>query len=227
VPSRRLSYSGLADAVAAEILKEEAGLRMPFLLAFGGEGNCRKTSVARLICQMLGNNGLTSAVIELDDYAYDRRLRLESRFSGYDPRSFDLHAFHSDLGRLISGQSIIRPIYDHRYGISCSGCSLESHSHELTSAPIIIAVGVYLDQLLDQAEIIPDISVFFRRVGISRFSSRIRRDVGERGYTMRDAVINYRRMRHDYRTFMRPALSYYSHLCSVGSRVYTLYTGGS
>lgn len=227
MPSRRLSYNGLADAIATEMLKEQASLRRPFLLAFGGEGNCRKTSVAHLISQMLISYGLTSTVIEIDDYGYDRRIRLESRFSGYDPRSFDLHAFHSDLGKLISGRSIVKPFYDHRYGSPCAGCSLKSHRHELASGPIIIAVGVYLDQLVDLAHIAADISVFFRRVGLSRFSSRIRRDVGERGYTLRQAVMNYTRMRQDYRTFMQPALSYYSHLCNVGSRVYTLYTRAS
>ncbi len=222
MPLRQIQHVALARALSEEAATRSRSLSRPVVIAFGGQGNCRKTALGRAISRVLHDDGLTSTVIEIDDYAYPRPARLASGISGYDPRSFNVSAFHAALKALTHGEEVTKPFYDHRFGTVCDGCLQDDHRHNLTPSSILIAIGVYPDLLNLQAQLVPDLSVFFIRAGIWSFVSRLRRDVRERGYSFTQSITNYRQMRRDFGRYMLPALDWYTHHCEVRSRAYTL-----
>lgn len=216
----------LLDQVSAHLAATTAFPVRPMIVAFGGEGNCQKTSLAHALCAHISQQGTSAITIEIDDYAFSRSLRFSGGFSGYDPRSFDIGNFHCGLARLAAGVAIHKPYYDHRTGTPCKGCTKQEHGHRLSPARVIVAVGVYLDLLYENSERRADLSIFFHRIGPSHFFSRMRRDIFERGYDMTQATRNYRRMRRDYVRYIYPAASLYSHDCAVRSRGYLFQANG-
>lgn len=194
--------------------------KQPLLIAFGGEGNCRKTTIAKSVRSVVVQSKVSMTILEIDDYAHPRSLRLASRYSGYNPAAFDIAAFHQDIRSLLLGQSIRKPYYDHSKGEICGYCGDHAHSHEVTSSDVVLAIGVYPDRLFGETGLQPSFSVLFMRKGFLRFLDRIKRDTSERGYSVAVAALNYRRMRHDFRKFMTVAREWYNCVCIVRKRRY-------
>src|ERR1700691_5909505 len=92
------------------------------VILLGGEGNCRKASVAAQLCFRLEESSISACWIDIDDYANSRASRLREGFSGYDPRTFVLSRFNQDLRCLEKGQDIRKPFYDHATGLPCEWC---------------------------------------------------------------------------------------------------------
>lgn len=191
----------------ASWLVSEAETRRPAqhqcAIAFGGEGNCRKTTLANACKDAYEEAGLTANVIEVDRFARGRAQRLLEGVSGYDPRSFDLAAFGQSISTHELGRDLLVPFYDHDTGTPCSNCSSERHQHRLVPADRLIVVGVFSLRWPEFAG--QPTSVYFERKGqMSKFIARMRRDVGTRGYRPMDAIENFVQMERDLRTNFLP-----------------------
>ncbi|WP_432197659.1 uridine kinase family protein [Streptomyces sp. bgisy027] len=190
------------------------------VIAFGGEGNCHKTTITLLLCEYLARSGINATFLEIDSFARDRGERFREGISGYDPHSFDSASFHRALMLLADGKPVAVPYYDHQTGRSCLNATCEEHPHEVQPGRVVVAVGLFFTIQPDALR--PELRIFFRSRGRGKLISRLRRDIRNRGYPPTTALINYVRMRRDYRRWMQPAITDCDWVIDVDGSTYKL-----
>ncbi|NJN31825.1 MAG: phosphoribulokinase, partial [Synechococcales cyanobacterium RM1_1_8] len=87
----------------------------PIILGIVGDSAAGKTTLTRGIAKVLGEEDVT--VICTDDYhRYDRQQRAEMGISALHPDCNYMDIIQQHLALLRTGQSILKPIYNHTSG---------------------------------------------------------------------------------------------------------------
>lgn len=170
-----------------------ADSQTPFLLGITGAGGAGKTTFARNIAEYFGQENCLA--IDLDDYLVSREIRTIRGLTGYDPRSNNLALAREHLTQLLSGNSVMKPRYDHSTGLILS-------DEEVQSKSLIIAEGVtaLYPNLVDLYES----AIFLDATTEAQMRSRIERDVNRRGYSMDEAIALFNQVRPDYERYIEP-----------------------
>ncbi len=157
-----------------------------FGFGIAGDSGSGKTTISRGIKRILGEEIVCS--FSMDDYhSLDRNARKERNITPLHPE-----ANHLELLRL--GQSIAKPVYDHRKGEI-------SRTVPFGPAPVIIVEGLHsfftkrLRSLID-FKIFVDPSRSVKRLW------KVRRDVGERGHLPEQVMAEILERESDYKLYV-------------------------
>jgi uridine kinase len=157
----------------------------PLIIGIAGGTGSGKSTVARNLAQALS----TSSVAFLDMDAYYRNfahLPLEERrrINWDHPDAFDWELLLAQLGALVAGQAIDKPVYD-----------FVSHTRSPRTVRIPAAEVVVIDGILlftdARVRELCDVKVFVDADADIRLIRRIRRDVAKRGRALDDVIDQY------------------------------------
>jgi uridine kinase len=191
--------------VARQIAERRDSIR---LVLIAGPSSSGKTTFSKRLSVQLLAYGLRPMAIEMDNYFVDRQLTPRDEHGDYDFEAFDAldHAlFNQQLLQLTEGRAVTLPYYDFKLGKRVTGQTVQiSHDH------IIVAEGIHALN----PNLLPDMPperVY--RVYVSaltqlnidshnriattdtRLVRRIARDARERGYTARDTIKRWEKVR--------------------------------
>jgi phosphoribulokinase len=167
----------------------------PIILGIVGDSAAGKTTLTRGIAQILGEDEVT--VICTDDYhRYDRQQRAQKAISALHPDCNHLDIMQQHLGLLRTGQSILKPIYNHDTG------TFEPPEY-IQPRRFVIVEGLlgYSTRLARECF---DVKVFLAPPESLRSEWKVKRDTRKRGYTDEQVLEQLRKREPDSEEFIRP-----------------------
>ncbi len=170
-------------------------VEQPIILGIVGDSAAGKTTLTKGIAQVLGEENVT--VICTDDYhRYDRRQRAELGISALHPDCNYLDIIEQHLDLLKSGQSILKPIYNHSTG--------EFDPPEYIKPSKYVIVEGLLGYSTRRMQDSYDIKVYLAPPESLRTIWKIKRDTRKRGYTDEQVLEQLRKREPDSEAFIRP-----------------------
>jgi phosphoribulokinase len=167
----------------------------PIILGIVGDSAAGKTTLTKGIAQVLGEENVT--VICTDDYhRYDRRQRAELGISALHPDCNYLDIIQQHLGLLRTGQSILKPIYNHNTG------AFDPPEYIKPSQFVIVEglLGYFMRGMRDSY----DVKVYLAPPEDLRTAWKIKRDTSKRGYTREQVIAQLQQRESDSDAFIRP-----------------------
>lgn len=167
----------------------------PIILGIVGDSAAGKTTLTRGIAQVLGENDVT--VICTDDYhRYDRIQRAEMGISALHPDCNYLDIMEQHLNLLRTGQSILKPIYNHNTGTF-------DPAEYINPNKFVIVEGLLGYATLKSRQCF-DVKVFLAPPESLRAQWKIRRDTRKRGYTVEQVLDQLKKRESDSEDFIIP-----------------------
>ncbi len=167
----------------------------PIILGIVGDSAAGKTTLTNGIAQVLGPENVT--VICTDDYhRYDRKQRAELGISALHPDCNYLDIIQQHLSLLRTGQSILKPIYNHSTG------SFDAPEY-IQPKKFVIVEGL-LGYSTRAARDSYDVKVYLAPPEDLRHAWKIKRDTRKRGYTEAEVLEQIRKREPDSEAFIRP-----------------------
>ena len=170
-------------------------VEQPIILGIVGDSAAGKTTLTKGIAQVLGEENVT--VICTDDYhRYDRRQRAELGISALHPDCNYLDIIEQHLDLLKSGQSILKPIYNHSTG--------EFDPPEYIKPNKYVIVEGLLGYSTRRMQDSYDVKAYLAPPESLRTTWKIKRDTRKRGYTDEQVIEQLRKREPDSEAFIRP-----------------------
>ncbi|NET56093.1 MAG: phosphoribulokinase [Symploca sp. SIO2E6] len=167
----------------------------PIILGIVGDSAAGKTTLTKGIAQVLGPEDVT--VICTDDYhRYDRQQRAELGISALHPDCNYLDIIQQHLGLLRTGQSILKPIYNHSTGMF-------DPPEYIKPRKFVIVEGL-LGYSTRGARECYDVKVYLAPPESLRTQWKINRDTYKRGYNKEQVLEQLRKRESDSEQFIRP-----------------------
>ncbi|MEQ8969453.1 MAG: phosphoribulokinase [Coleofasciculus sp. C1-SOL-03] len=167
----------------------------PIILGIVGDSAAGKTTLTRGIAQILGEDEVT--ILCTDDYhRYDRQQRAQKSISALHPDCNYLDIMQQHLNLLRTGQSILKPIYNHNTG------TFEPPEY-IQPRRFVIVEGLlgYSTRLARECF---DVKVFLAPPESLRSEWKVKRDTRKRGYTEEQVLEQLRKREMDSEEFIRP-----------------------
>ncbi|MBF2075574.1 MAG: phosphoribulokinase [Synechococcales cyanobacterium C42_A2020_086] len=167
----------------------------PIILGIVGDSAAGKTTLTKGIAQVLGEEHVT--VICTDDYhRYDRKQRAELGISALHPDCNYLDIIQQHLSLLRTGQSILKPIYNHSTG------TFDPPEYVKPNRFVIVEglLGYSTRGMRDSY----DVKVFLAPPEELRTAWKIKRDTRKRGYTEAEVLEQMRKRENDSEAYIRP-----------------------
>ncbi|MEQ8963499.1 MAG: phosphoribulokinase [Coleofasciculus sp. C2-GNP5-27] len=167
----------------------------PIILGIVGDSAAGKTTLTRGIAQILGEDEVT--ILCTDDYhRYDRQQRAQKSISALHPDCNYLDIMQQHLNLLRTGQSILKPIYNHNTG------TFEPPEY-IQPRRFVIVEGLlgYSTRLARECF---DVKVFLAPPESLRSEWKVKRDTRKRGYTEEQVLEQLRKREMDSEDFIRP-----------------------
>src|SRR5947209_13386466 len=172
-----------------------ACMQQPLIVAVCGDSGSGKTTLTAGMVQVFGQERVTH--ICLDDYhILDRATRLRTGITALCPEANDFALMVEHLRRLARGETIIKPVYDHRTGTFASPV-------EVHPADIIIVHGLhplYTEELRNLAHV----RIYLDPETALLQQWKIMRDSTSRGYTVEQVRRQIKIRRSDSRLYIQP-----------------------
>ncbi|MEB3227003.1 MAG: phosphoribulokinase [Synechocystis sp.] len=169
------------------------------LIGVAGDSGCGKSTFLRRLTDLFGEEFMT--VICLDDYhSLDRQGRKKAGVTALDPKANNFDLMYEQIKALKSGQSIMKPIYNHETGLLDPPEKVEPNKvvvieglHPLYDARVreLVDFGVYLD-ISEEVKI----------------NWKIQRDMAERGHTYEDVLASINARKPDFTAYIEPQKQY-------------------
>ncbi|MEO0408969.1 MAG: phosphoribulokinase [Cyanobacteria bacterium P01_A01_bin.135] len=167
----------------------------PIILGIVGDSAAGKTTLTRGIAQILGEDNVT--VICTDDYhRYDRKQRAEKGISALHPDCNYLDIIQQHLTLLRTGQSILKPIYNHSTGEFDPPEYIEPRRYVIVEGLLGYSTRGMRDAY--------DVKVYLAPPEDVRMGWKIKRDTRKRGYTDEQVREQMRKRESDSEAFIRP-----------------------
>ncbi|MEM8604127.1 MAG: phosphoribulokinase [Cyanobacteria bacterium P01_H01_bin.121] len=167
----------------------------PILLGIVGDSAAGKTTLTRGIAKILGEDKVT--VICTDDYhRYDRQQRAEIGISAIHPDCNYLDIIQQHLNLLRTGQSILKPIYNHNTGKFDPPEYIQPHRFVIVEGLLGYSTRAMRDAY--------DVKVYLAPPEALREGWKIKRDTAKRGYTPDQVLEQLRKREPDSEAFIRP-----------------------
>ncbi len=145
-----------------------------FMIAICGRSGTGKTSFAKLIKKMLGEENV--ATVCLDDYhKYDREERKKLGITPLNPEANKIELIEEHLERMKRMESFSKPVYDHTQG------KIIEDGEVFKPKPIVVVEGL-LPLYTERMRRIFDLSIFIELDHELWLKWKLRRDEKERGY---------------------------------------------
>ena len=169
------------------------------LIGVAGDSGCGKSTFLQRLIDLFGEEFMT--VICLDDYhCLDRQGRKKAGVTALDPKANNFDLMYEQIKALKSGQSIMKPIYNHETGLLDPPEKVEPNKvvvieglHPLYDARVreLVDFGVYLD-ISEEVKI----------------NWKIQRDMAERGHTYEDVLASINARKPDFTAYIEPQKQY-------------------
>ena len=169
--------------------------RRPIVLGIVGDSAAGKTTITRGLTELLGEDRVTH--ICADDYhKYDRVERASRNITPLHPDCNYLDILELHLERAHYGQSMLKPVYDHRTG------SLVRPEYVVPREFVIVEglLGFHTHVMRQ----FYDVKVFLDPPEDLRRLWKIKRDTAKRGYTREQVLAEIEKRESDTRNFIRP-----------------------
>ncbi|MEM8545964.1 MAG: phosphoribulokinase [Cyanobacteria bacterium P01_H01_bin.119] len=167
----------------------------PIILGIVGDSAAGKTTLTRGIAQILGEDQVTA--ICTDDYhRYDRQQRKEKGISALHPDCNYMDIVQQHLGLLRTGQSILKPIYNHSTG--------KFDPPEYIEPRRFVIVEGLLGYSTRGARDSYDVKVYLAPPEPLRYNWKVKRDTRKRGYTDEQVHHQLKQREPDSEAFIRP-----------------------
>ncbi|HYB06271.1 MAG TPA: phosphoribulokinase [Methyloceanibacter sp.] len=167
----------------------------PIILGIVGDSASGKTTLSAGVAQILGEDRCT--VLCTDDYhRYDRRERAEMGLSAIDPRANYLDILEQALRHFREGDSILKPIYDHRDGTF-------GRPKYLKPKEFVIAEGL-LGYTTRGMRDCYDVKIYLDPDEDLRIKWKLHRDTTKRGYRREEVLASLEKRREDAPKYMHP-----------------------
>jgi phosphoribulokinase len=171
----------------------------PLIVAVCGDSGSGKTTLIDGMVQVFGRERVTH--ICLDDYhTLDRATRLRLSISALHPQANNIVLMTDHLGRLARGQSIIKPVYDHRTGTFAP-------SEEFAPAEIIIVHGLH-PLFTPELRRLAHVRIYLDPETPLLRQWKIMRDSTSRGYTVPQVRQQLAVRRRDSQLYIQPQRQY-------------------
>ena len=164
----------------------------------GGSGSGKSTFTGRLL-EILGED---AAFIAHDDYCKHTPGMSPEQRAAYNfdvPAALDTHLLVEHVAQLRAGRPAQVPIYDFCTQTRCE------HARTVEPVPVVVVEGILVmadDELMEQV----DLSIFIDVDEPTRLERRLRRDCGERGWSLENAQRNYEQIvRPAHMLYVEPA----------------------
>ena len=164
----------------------------------GGSGSGKSTFTGRLL-EILGED---AAFIAHDDYYKHTPGMSPEQRAAYNfdvPAALDTHLLVEHVAQLRAGRPAQVPIYDFCTQTRCE------HARTVEPVPVVVVEGILVmadDELMEQV----DLSIFIDVDEPTRLERRLRRDCGERGWSLENAQRNYEQIvRPAHLRYVEPA----------------------
>ena len=182
----------------------------PIVVGVGGDSGAGKSTLCEGLKAIFGAGRIVEVC--LDDYhAFDRAQRKAAGLTALNPRANDLAAMEADLCRLARGETVSKPVYDHRDGTFGA-------REAVTPNDIVLVHGLF-PLYTRRLRSLFDVSVWLDPQIDVKVAWKVLRDTSRRGYTEDqvraeiaarqpdiDAYIAPQRRHADLRlSFLRPA----------------------
>lgn len=167
----------------------------PIILGIVGDSAAGKTTLTRGIAQILGEDQVTT--ICTDDYhRYDRQQRKEMGISALHPDCNYMDIIQQHLSLLRTGQSILKPIYNHT-----TGCFDPPEYIEPKRFVVVEGLLGYYTRTSREAY---DVKVYLAPPEDLRSTWKIKRDTRKRGYEAEQVLDQIKAREPDSEAFIRP-----------------------
>ncbi|MDX1977889.1 MAG: phosphoribulokinase [Pseudanabaenaceae cyanobacterium bins.68] len=165
------------------------------LIGVAGDSGCGKSTFLRRLEDLFGEEFMT--VICLDDYhSLDRKQRKQTGITALDPRANNFDLMYEQMKALKSGQSIMKPIYNHETGEI-------DPPEEIKPNHVIVIEGLH--PLYDpRVRELVDFSVYLDLDDQIKAAWKIQRDMAERGHSLADVMQAINARRPDFQKFIDP-----------------------
>lgn len=170
----------------------------PVMLAIAGDSASGKTTLTQGLVDALGP-GASSSVCVDDYHKYDRIERKELPFTALHPDCNYVNIMEQHLQLLATGQSILKPIYDHSTG--------ELARPELVKPNGAVIIEGLLPLYTSVARACFDVKVYLDPPEDIRREWKIKRDTKKRGYEAEDVHAELDRREPESAKFIRPQRS--------------------
>lgn len=176
-------------------MRRVTSIQQPLIVAVCGDSGSGKTTLTDGMVQVFGQERITH--ICLDDYhMLDRATRLRRGITALHPDANNFELMTEHIRCLIRGESIVKPVYDHKNGTFAS--PVEAHPSD-----IIIVHGLhplYTEDLRNLANV---------RIYLDPETSllkqwKIMRDSTSRGYTVEQVRQQMASRRRDSQLYIQP-----------------------
>jgi phosphoribulokinase len=169
------------------------------LIGVAGDSGCGKSTFLRRLEDLFGSELMT--VICLDDYhSLDRKQRKETGITALDPRANNFDLMYEQAKALKSGQSIMKPIYNHETGLLDPPENVDPNR-------IVVLEGLH--PLFDErVRGLLDFSVYLDISDEVKIAWKIQRDMAERGHTYEDVLASINSRKPDFEAFIDPQKQY-------------------
>jgi phosphoribulokinase len=167
----------------------------PVVLGVVGDSGAGKTTLTRGLMRVMGDEQV--ARINADDYhRYERAERRQLGITPLHPEANHLDVLTQHLWHLRRGDSVLKPVYDHRDGTLGRPQYLRS--------PRFLVVEGLLNFHTETLRTAHDVRVFLAPPEDLRRAWKLKRDCTRRGYTTDEVLAELDRRERDAVEFIRP-----------------------
>ena len=171
----------------------------PIVLGVVGDSGAGKTTLTRGLIRVMGDEHV--ARINADDYhRYERLERRQLGVTPLHPAANHLDILTQHLIHLRRGESVLKPVYDHRTGTL--GRPVYTHG-----ARFLVVEGL-LNFHTETLRTAHDVRVFLAPPEDLRRAWKLKRDCTRRGYTTDEVLSELDHRERDANEFIRPQRAY-------------------
>jgi phosphoribulokinase len=176
-------------------MQGNTGNQQPLIVSICGDSGSGKTTLTDGIVRVFGRERIQH--ICLDDYhLHDRATRLRAGISVLHPEANNLALMTEQLQRLARGETIIKPVYDHKTGTF-------SAPEEISPSEIIIVHGLH-PLFTPELRSLAHVRVYLDPENALLHQWKIIRDSTSRGYTVEQVRQQIADRRRDSYLYIQP-----------------------
>ena len=173
--------------------------KRPIFVGIGGDSGTGKSTLAAGFYAIFGASRITTLC--LDDYhSLDRRERKLIGVTALDPRANDFYRMETHLLALKRGETIQKPVYDHRDG-TLGG------PEEIVPREVVIVQGLH-PFLVPGVRGLFDLKVWLDPEESLKHRWKIQRDAAKRGYSPEEVQREIEVRRPDIEAYIEPQRQY-------------------
>jgi phosphoribulokinase len=167
----------------------------PIILGVVGDSAAGKTTMTRGLVRVLGEDNVTHVCTD-DYHKYDRRQRADLNITPLHPDCNYIDIIAQDLGHLLAGEAILKPVYQHSDGTFGAPVYVWPR-------PFAVAEGL-LGYHTQAMRSVYDVRVYLKPPEELRRKWKVQRDCSRRGYTTDQVLAELDRREPDSEAFIRP-----------------------